>query len=76
MRFESYMEVLCSNGLNLYMKVFMGDNGLEIIWEYMYILKIESPHLDALLSFLLLSRFSSRSEAFQVSYSGGNQKKV
>ena len=42
----------------------MEENGFEIIREYMYILKIKWTYLNAVLSFLLLSRFSSRSEAF------------
>ena len=47
----------------------MGENGFEIILKYMYILKIKSTYLNALLSFLLSSRFSNRSDAFLASFS-------
>ena len=47
----------------------MGENGFEIIRKYMYILKIKSTYLNALLSFLLSSRFSNRSDAFLASFS-------
>ena len=59
----------------------MGENGFEIIRKYMYILKIKSTYLNALLSFLLSSRFSNRSDAFLASFSffgfsGGKPKKL
>ena len=44
-------------------KGFMGVIGLEIAREYVYILKIKSTFINALLFFLLSSRLSSRSEA-------------
>ena len=47
----------------------MGENGFEIIRKYMYILKIKSTYLNALLSFLLSSRFLNRSDAFLASFS-------
>ena len=47
----------------------MGENGFEIIRKYMYILKIKSTYLNALLSFLLSSRLSNRSDAFLASFS-------
>ena len=47
----------------------MGENGFEIIRKYMYILKIKSTYLNALLSFLLSSGFSNRSDAFLASFS-------
>ena len=45
----------------------MGENGFKIIRKYTYILKIKSTYLNALLSFLLSSRFSNH---------GGKPKKL
>ena len=48
----------------VFIKVCMGENAFEFIAKYNDILIIKSSYLNVLSLFLLLSRFSGRSEAF------------
>ena len=49
-------------------KVYMGENGNRHYSQSFGIFAVQMTYLDAMLPFLLSSRFSARSEAFQPSY--------